>query len=223
MIAGAVGEHLRVQGSEQFDDERRGGEQDAARDGAVTGNDYGGTGLGFQVCTTIASFTHVQFTLSGSSPGCDMELQIKTFDEQPKQQTPPGGCDQNAAVATTSRQEAGRGAHGGATVITVPLADFTKWSAANAAQVVGLQWQFTGTNVAADASCPIDVRITGSSSSGWTPVTPHRRTPLTPERRTRPSPERRIRPTPERRTRLTLRRRTRPTLRRRTGRRLTNQ
>jgi hypothetical protein len=49
------------------------------------------------------------------------------------------------------------------TVITTPLADFTKWSAANAGQVVGLQWQFTGTNVGPDAgaSCPVDVRITG--------------------------------------------------------------
>jgi hypothetical protein len=132
--------------------------------GAVTAADYGGAGLSFQVCTTVASFTHIQFTLSGSSPGCDMELQIKTFDEQPKQQTPPGGCDWNVdscydfpvkkqvAVPITEP-----------TVITTPLADFTGWSAANAAQVVGLQWQFTGTNVAADAgaSCPIDVTITG--------------------------------------------------------------
>ena len=63
--------------------------------GAVTANDYGGTGLSFQVCTTVASFTHVQFTLSGSAPGCDWSCRIKTFDQQPKQQTPPGGCDQN--------------------------------------------------------------------------------------------------------------------------------
>jgi glucuronoarabinoxylan endo-1,4-beta-xylanase len=132
--------------------------------GAVTANDYGGAGLSFQVCTTVVSFTHVQFTLSGSSPGCDLELQIKTFDQQPKQQTPPGGCDQNydscynfpvkkqVAVPTAEPM-----------VITTPLADFTKWSAANAGQVVGLQWQFTGTNVGPDAgaSCPIDVRITG--------------------------------------------------------------
>jgi hypothetical protein len=126
--------------------------------GAVAANDYGGAGLSFQVCTTVASFTHVQFTLSGSSPGCDLELQIKTFDQTPS----PGGCDQNfescynypvkrqVAVPTTEP-----------VVITAPLADFTKWSAANAGQVVGLQWQFTGTNVGGDAgaTCPIDVRI----------------------------------------------------------------
>jgi len=131
--------------------------------GAVTAGDYGGAGLSFQVCTTVAPFTHVQFTLSGSSPGCDLELQVKTFDQTPKQQTPPGGCDQlyescynfpvkrQVAVPMTEP-----------TVITTPLAEFTKWSAANAAQVVGLQWQFTGTNVGdASASCPIDVNITG--------------------------------------------------------------
>ena len=49
------------------------------------------------------------------------------------------------------------------TVITTPLAEFTKWSAITAAQVVGLQWQFTGTGVGPDAgaACPIDVSITG--------------------------------------------------------------
>ena len=132
--------------------------------GAVTAGDYGGAGLSFQVCTTVASFTHVQFTLSGSSPGCDLELQMKTFDQQPKQQTPPGGCDQNVdscynfpvkqQVAVPTAQP---------TVITTPLADFTKWSAITAAQVVGLQWQFTGTGVGPDAgaACPIDVSITG--------------------------------------------------------------
>jgi glucuronoarabinoxylan endo-1,4-beta-xylanase len=132
--------------------------------GSVTTNDYGGAGLSYQVCTTVASFNQVQFTLSGSSPGCDLELQIKTFDQQPEQQTPPGGCDQSAGscynfpvkkqIAVPTAQP---------TVITTPLADFTNWSAANASQVVGIQWQFTGTNVDPDAGagCPIDVTITG--------------------------------------------------------------
>jgi len=132
--------------------------------GAVTAADYGGAGLSFQVCTTVESFTHVQFTLSGSSPGCDLELQIKTFDQQPKQQTPPGGCDQNYESCynfPVKRQIAVPTAQ--PTVITTPLAEVTPWSAKNAAQVVGLQWQFTGTHVGPDAgaACPIDVRITG--------------------------------------------------------------
>src|SRR4029077_7746542 len=116
------------------------------------------------VCTTVATFTHIQFTLSGSSPGCDMELQIKTFDQQPKQKTPPGGCDQNVESCynfPVKKQVAVPTAD--PTVITAPLGDFTKWSTANAAQGVGIQWQFTGTGVSADAGagCPIDVSITG--------------------------------------------------------------
>ena len=189
--AGAVGEHLRVQGPERLDDERRGGEPGVARHGRGHGERLRGAGLSFQVCTTVASFTHVQFTLSGSSPGCDMELQIKTFDQQPKQQTPPGGCDQNfescynfpvkKQVAVPTAQP---------TVITTPLAEFTKWSAANAGQVVGLQWQFTGTNVgptpAPAARSTSASPASGSSTS--TPETPAPPTPLTPGPPTRLTP-----------------------------------
>jgi hypothetical protein len=93
-----------------------------------------------------------------------MELQIKTFDQQPKQQTPAGGCDLNVSSCynfPVKRQVAVATAE--PTVITTPLAELTNWSAINAAQVVGLQWQWTGTNVPRDAGvvCPIDVSITG--------------------------------------------------------------
>jgi hypothetical protein len=45
--------------------------------------------------------------------------------------------------------------------VTTALSNATNWSDANAAQVVGMQWQFTGANVDPDASngCPIDVII----------------------------------------------------------------
>jgi hypothetical protein len=45
------------------------------------------------------------------------------------------------------------------------LADFSKWSAANAKQVVGLQWQVTvpsgtvGTSDAATSSCTVDFTV----------------------------------------------------------------
>jgi len=132
--------------------------------GSVTAGDYGGAGLAFQVCATVVSFTHIQFVLSGSSPGCDLELQLKTFDQQPIQQTPPGGCDQNAVSCynfPVAKQVAVPSST--PTTVTVPLASVMKWSPANAAQLVGLQWQWTGTAVDPDAStgCPIDVNITG--------------------------------------------------------------
>ena len=132
--------------------------------GSVMAGDYGGAGISFGVCTTVASFSHVQFTLSGSSPGCDMELQIKTFDQQPITQNPAGGCYQDASagcynfpvvkqIAIPSSEP---------TTIVTPLDSFSSWSPENAGQVVGMQWQWTGTNLDPDAGvgCPIDVTIT---------------------------------------------------------------
>ena len=139
--------------------------------GSVTMGDYGGAGLGFLDCATVASFSKVQFAISGSSPGCDLELQIKTFEQTPTSQNPPGGCDQDAGtcynypvvkqvtVPTTDKM-----------TVEVPLSNFSSWTSNTAGQVVGLQWQWTGTSVAAPADagdsdaaagCPIDISITG--------------------------------------------------------------
>jgi glucuronoarabinoxylan endo-1,4-beta-xylanase len=132
--------------------------------GSVMAGDYGGAGLSFAVCATVTSFSQVQFTLSGSSPGCDLELQIKTFDQQPVSQNPAGGCYQDASASCynfpVKKQVAVPSSD--STSVEVQLSDFSNWSDANAAQVVGLQWQFTGANLDPDASsgCPIDVTIT---------------------------------------------------------------
>ena len=137
--------------------------------GTVMPGDYGGAGLSFAVCTTVASFTQVQFTLSGSSPGCDLELQIKTFDQQPITQNPAGGCLQDAAEGCYNFPVMKKVAvpTADATTVVVPLGTFSKWSDANATQVVGMQWQFTsptpdpGASVEAGGGggCPIDVTI----------------------------------------------------------------
>ena len=128
--------------------------------GTVASGDYGGAGLAFYDCATVASFTAVQFTVSGSAPGCEMDLQIKTFDQQPTSQTPAGGCDSGScynfpavtsiAVPTATPQ-----------TIIAPLSSFSTWSSADATQVVGLQWQFNANDVGAEGSCPVDVAITG--------------------------------------------------------------
>jgi hypothetical protein len=132
--------------------------------GGVAANDYGGGGLGFSVCATAASFTKIQFDVVGSSPGCDVELQIQTFEQRPKSQTPPGGCDSNCynfpvykkVVDLTTPITT-------AQTVTQALADFSGWTSTTAAEVVGMQWQFTGTNIASSdggaATCPIDVTI----------------------------------------------------------------
>ena len=132
--------------------------------GSVAAGDYGGAGLAFSVCATAASFSQVQFTLAGSSPGCSLELQIKTFEQQPIDQTPAGGCYQDASAGCYNfpvvKQVAVPSAE--AESVVTPLDSVSGWSQAQAGQVVGLQWQFTGTNVDPDAGggCPIDVTIT---------------------------------------------------------------
>jgi hypothetical protein len=109
-----------------------------------------------------------------------MELQIKTFDQHPQTQTPPGGCDPNGPGGCYNFPVVRRVAVPSATpaIVVTPLSSFTNWSAANAAQVVGLQWQFTTGAAApvtpdggadggaeadggAPAGCPIDVTVTG--------------------------------------------------------------
>ena len=132
--------------------------------GSVVSGDYGGTGLSFGVCTTVASFTQIQFTLSGSFPGCDMELQIKTYDQQPVSQSPAGGCLQDAAESCynfpVKKKVAASTAEG--QTATALLSDFSNWSSANAGQVVGIQWQWTANSALkpdAGVGCPIDVTI----------------------------------------------------------------
>ena len=148
--------------------------------GSVTMGDYGGAGLGFLDCATVANYSQVQFTIAGSSPGCDLELQLKTFDQTPTSQNPPGGCDQDAGTCynyPVKKQVAVPSSD--SMTVTAKLSDFSGWSSdsssGTAGQVVGLQWQFTGTNIpsadsdagdsdgsAGDAAvgCPIDVTVT---------------------------------------------------------------
>jgi hypothetical protein len=132
--------------------------------GSVPGAGYGGGGLTFMSCVTAASFTQVQFSIYGSASGCNLEMQIQTFDQRPTSQTPPGGCDQaggescfnfptraqitdvSSAIPASSPR-----------VVRTALTDFSNWSAANAGQVVGLQWQLTSNN-----GCSADLTIAGA-------------------------------------------------------------
>jgi glucuronoarabinoxylan endo-1,4-beta-xylanase len=134
--------------------------------GTVMPGDYCGTGLSFLACTTVVSFSALEFTLSGQplGAGCEMELQVKTFDQQPVNQNPAGGCYQDAGTSCynfpTLKQVAFPTAD--PTTVVVPLDSIANWSPENAAQVVGLQWQFTAPGLDPDAGvgCPFDVYIT---------------------------------------------------------------
>ncbi len=135
--------------------------------GSVASGGYGGIGLSYCACSTVASFTQVQFTVSGSWPGCDLQMQIKTFEQTPTSQNPMGGCDASSCYNYPVAMQVAAPSSAPMTV-TIPLSSFSNWTAAMAAEVVGLQWQWTysGSTTPADggdaaaAACPIDAAIT---------------------------------------------------------------
>jgi hypothetical protein len=150
--------------------------------GQVASGGYGGIGLSYCACSTVTAFTQVSFTVAGSWPGCDLQMQIKTFDQTPLGQNPMGGCDAGSCYNYPVVMKVAPPSSAPMTV-TVPLSSFSSWSAANAAQVVGLQWQWTysganlpdsGTDAAVDGgantpadgavtvvpTCPVDATVT---------------------------------------------------------------
>jgi hypothetical protein len=143
--------------------------KDLHAQGNVTSGAYGGIGLAYCSCTTVAEFTQVQFTVGGSWPGCDLQLQIKTFDQTPTSNNPPGGCN-SSTTSCYNYPAALTVAFPSATpqTVTVKLSDVNNWTATTAAEVIGLQWQWTysGSNIPADAGfdasagCPIDATVT---------------------------------------------------------------
>ncbi len=125
--------------------------------GTVEIGDYAGTGISFEKCATVESFTKVQFTISGSIGDCDLELQIKTFAETPTDGNPPGGCESDCYGFPAYRQVATPSSS--STDVTQSLADFSSWSGNDAKQVLGLQWQVTSPPTL-EAACEVDINIT---------------------------------------------------------------
>ena len=138
--------------------------------GSVASGGYAGIGLSYCACSTVTAFSQVQFTVSGSWTGCDLQMQIKTFDETPTGQSPPGGCTASSCYNYPVALTVAASPVSTPTTVTIPLANFSNWSATNAAQVVGLQWQWTysgpaapadgGVDAGAPAACPIDATVT---------------------------------------------------------------
>ncbi len=136
--------------------------------GSVSSGGYAGIGLSYCSCSTVASFSQIQFTVSGSWPGCELQLQVKTFDQTPTSQTPAGGCAGSSCYNYPAASMFASASSLSPTTVTLPFIRFASWSSADAAQVVGLQWQWTYTGPGTpdggtDASlpaCPIDATIT---------------------------------------------------------------
>jgi hypothetical protein len=110
--------------------------------GTVNPADYAGGGLAFATCVDSSSWTGVQFTLGGTSDGCDITFQLQTESQEPPSNkgTCPGSCYNFPQVKVTIPTD------GTPTVIKfsdlmgtgMPSAslDFEK-------EMFGLQWQFT--------------------------------------------------------------------------------
>ncbi len=108
--------------------------------GAVDPGDYSGGGLAFEQCANTSAYTGVQFTLGGTTGGCDVVFQVQTFIEKPKDASPAGGCTTGCYSFPQYKLPATTG------VVTVKFADLTGGMPIGAAeiakQMVGLQWQF---------------------------------------------------------------------------------
>ena len=120
-----------------------------------------GFGLLFDQCATVAAYTGVRFSMQGSTGGCALELQFQTFEQRPKDQSPPGGCDRAAGASCYGYPVAKDLPTPPNTTdwitVDVPFGGVTGWSATVAAEIVGLQWQLTA--AAGLPPCAASLRI----------------------------------------------------------------
>jgi hypothetical protein len=125
--------------------------------GSVSSTGYAGGGLTFLSCVTAETFTKISFDVYGSAGSCAIELQLQTFDQRPNTADPPGSCNPSGTCYTFPRKSQvvslSTAVAAPGTTVSTTLSSLTNWSAAEGAQIVGVQWQFTGT-------CSIDATFT---------------------------------------------------------------
>jgi len=111
---------------------------DLVLSGNVLASDYSGGGISFDQCVNTSTYTGVQFTLGGTTAGCDLVFQVQTFDEQATANK--GGCTSNCYAFPNVKLTGTTGA------MTVHFADLTggqlTTQPAIRNEIVGLQWQF---------------------------------------------------------------------------------
>jgi len=120
---------------------------------AMTGGGYAGGGLSFDICATAAAYTGISFSVSGSTGGCALELQLQTYSTKPIANN--GGCQSGCSSASK----------GNLTVpgtVTVSFSDLTGAAptAFSSTELVGIQWQLTipeGAPGAPQMPCPVDL------------------------------------------------------------------
>jgi hypothetical protein len=127
--------------------------------------DLAGFGLRFNVCANVGSFSSISFTLAGSSsPFCSLGLLIENYDQLPTTSNPPGGCVSGNACVNFPYKARVAIPSMTPTVVTTPFSAFSYWSAATAAQVVGIRFIFATPALipgadAGNATFPVDVTI----------------------------------------------------------------
>ena len=108
--------------------------------GNVDSGDYAGGGMSFDSCVNTTAYTGIQFTLGGTTAGCDLYFQVQTFSQQSTTNhggcvTPPGPCYAFPKVKVTF----------GTTPITIHFSDLLTGTGAPATgvskEMLGLQWQ----------------------------------------------------------------------------------
>ena len=133
--------------------------------GSVVAGDYAGGGLSFDECVNASAYSGVQFTLGGTTGGCDLIFNVQTFDEKPPGTNQVGGCTSNCYVFPNAKLTSTSGA------MTVSFSTLTggQLIVATALQneVVGLQWQFQSPAPVGDGGQPgctgINLTITNVS------------------------------------------------------------
>ena len=138
--------------------------------GTVPNAQWGGGGLTFLSCTKVGSFTKVSFDVYGRAQNCQLEMQIQTYNQRPTDQDPPGGCvkagdgsgcfdfpRKSQITDVSSSAISSSPPRTVTTALSAFASDGGSWSAANASQVVGVQWQFTN---GSGSDCSVNLTIT---------------------------------------------------------------
>jgi hypothetical protein len=111
--------------------------------GTILPGDYGFSLLSFDRCVNTAKYTGIQFTLGGTTVGCDFIFELQTFDQQGV--TNRGGCPTGGSCYKFPQIKVSIPATPG-TPTVVHFSDLAgtgvpDTAAAMKAQIVGLQWQ----------------------------------------------------------------------------------
>jgi hypothetical protein len=119
--------------------------------GDVAAGSYGGAGMAFATCINTAKYTGFQFTLGGSTAGCDLLFQVQTFSQQAA--SSGGGCASGSSCYNFPAAKV----QIADSPVTVHFADLANTGMPAAAadlakEIVGAQWQLQSASPAAGAA-----------------------------------------------------------------------